>query len=53
MAVGNGCGWGVVSLNCFFELCRERIVKRQEERDERQERQKEVDVGNEFVLVLC
>ena len=43
---------------CFFELfllelCRERIVKRQEERDERQERQKEVDVGNEFVLVLC
>ena len=27
MAVGNGCGWGVVSLNCFFELCRERRVK--------------------------
>ena len=27
MAVGDGCGWGVVSLNCFFELCRERRVK--------------------------
>jgi hypothetical protein len=29
VAVGNGCGWGVVSLNCFFELCRERRVKRE------------------------
>ena len=26
MAVGNGCGWGVVSLNCFFESGRESII---------------------------